>query len=306
VSKYRIRTVAQLTGLSPALIRAWEARYSLVAPTRTAAGYRLYSDEDVQLLQGAQRLVQQGISPMQVARLPRQQIRQAKEDGASAHMVPPAIEAQSPLVFAELIDRLLEAFAEFDTQRAEELLSMPLTLLSPTVACQKFLVPLLREIGERWHGGSLSVAAEHFGTSMVRGKLTALLETMRHRRKGPRVICACPPGEQHEAGLLMFAIEAATQGWDTVYLGANVPLADLGAVVKTSKPDLVALSLVLRREADDLYELLTAAQAELHGACPLLVGGRGLFGHEEVVRRAGCQQLPRSGLLADLLPKKAS
>ena len=47
LSKYRIHTVAQMTGLSPALIRAWESRYSLVVPARTPAGYRLYSDEDI-------------------------------------------------------------------------------------------------------------------------------------------------------------------------------------------------------------------------------------------------------------------
>src|SRR3569832_880986 len=106
VSKYRIRTVAQMTGLSPALIRAWEARYGLVEPERTPSGYRVYSDEDVRMLQGAQRLVQQGISPMQVARLPRVML---SEEGTAmpspAPPVPvPVSEGQSPLVFAELID----------------------------------------------------------------------------------------------------------------------------------------------------------------------------------------------------------
>ena len=301
MSKYRIRAVSKMTGLSTALIRAWEARYGLVSPERTPAGYRLYSDEEVALLQGAQRLVQQGISPMEIARMPRYQLREESSTQLS-HFTTPKIEAQSPLAFAELHDRIIEAIANFDNERAEELLSMPLLLLSPHSACHKFLAPLLREIGERWHRGELTIAAEHFGTNLVRNKLKALLETMRMRRKVHRVLCACPPGEQHEAGLLMFAIEAISQGWDPIYLGANVPLADFAASIRTTQPELAAVSLIVRREPKELFLLLSDLQAATDGICPLLVGGRALFGQDELVHSAGCVTMPRSGQLADLLP----
>ena len=49
--RYRIGTVAQLTGLSPDTIRAWERRYETVAPTRSEGGTRLYSEGDVARLQ---------------------------------------------------------------------------------------------------------------------------------------------------------------------------------------------------------------------------------------------------------------
>jgi len=307
VSKYRIRTVAQMTGLSPALIRAWEARYGLVAPERTPSGYRVYSDEDVRMLQGAQRLVRQGISPMQVARLPRFKLR---DEGTSLPAPAPPIaqpqvsEGQSPLLFAELIDRVIESFSAFDNQRTEELMGPPLLLLPPGVACQRFLVPLLREVGERWHRGELTVAAEHFGTSIIRTKLQGLLEIMRHGQKGQRVLCICPPGEYHDVGLLMFALDAASQGWDPLYLGPNVPMVDLGAAVRSAKPELVAMSLVLRREAAELRQLLQDAKAAIGDQCPLLVGGRALFGFDDMVREVGCYQLPRSGQLADVLPSR--
>lgn len=295
--------MAQLTGLSPALIRAWEARYGLVAPERTPSGYRLYSDDDVRMLQGAQRLVQQGISPMQVARLPRFKLR---DEGTALPSPPPVqapvTEGQSPLLFAELIDRVIDSFSAFDNQRTEELMATPLLLLPPMVACQRFLVPLLREVGDRWHRGEVSVAAEHFGTSLIRTKLQGLLEIIRHGQKGRRVLCACPPGELHDVGLLMFALDAAGQGWDPLYLGPNVPMADLAVAVRAAKPELVGMSLVVRRESAELRSLLEEAKAAIGGRCPLLVGGRALFGFEEVVRGAGCYVLPRSGQLADVLP----
>lgn len=44
---FPIRTVAQLTGVNPITLRAWERCYGLIQPVRTAKGHRLYSAEDI-------------------------------------------------------------------------------------------------------------------------------------------------------------------------------------------------------------------------------------------------------------------
>lgn len=300
VSKYRIRTVSQITGLSPALIRAWEARYRLVVPERTPAGYRLYSDEDVALLMGAQRLVQRGIAPMEVAQLPRAHLREAS--GAAVHEAP----MPSSVVggYSEHVERLVVAFSRFNQAEAEGLLSRPLSMLPPLEACRQILVPLMRELGDRWHRGEISVAVEHFGTSLIRAKLVMLLETMRHHGSHNTALCACPPGDLHEGGLLLFALEAAQQGWQPIYLGPDLPLVALGSAVKQVQPGLVALSLVMRREPHELQHLLDAVNQAVAGVCPVLLGGSGIAGHEELALRSGCRLLPPSGLLDDLLSAK--
>ena len=48
---YTIKQAAARTGLNVPTIRAWERRYGVVSPTRTAAGYRLYDGTDVRRLQ---------------------------------------------------------------------------------------------------------------------------------------------------------------------------------------------------------------------------------------------------------------
>jgi DNA-binding transcriptional MerR regulator len=56
---YRIGTVANLTGVHPHTIRAWERRYGALEPSRSEGGTRLYSDRDVariQLLKAAAEL----------------------------------------------------------------------------------------------------------------------------------------------------------------------------------------------------------------------------------------------------------
>lgn len=317
MSKYRIQTVSQITGLAPALIRAWEARYGLVSPVRTASGYRLYSEDDVAVLQGAQRLVKGGMAPMEVAQLPRRELLGL---GDSERPAPPREPARPreqeqrlpvaehrrppPQDFSERIDQLIDAFKGFDNQRAEQLLSQPLAMLAPTGVCRELLLPLLREVGERWHRGELTVAAEHFGSRLIKGKLKALLETLRSPYAERRVLCACPPGEQHDLGLLMFALAAAEQRWDAIYLGADLPIGDLADAVDRARPDLVALSVVQRWDAGELSRFLHQVRAAVGKKQKVLIGGGGISGHSDVVRAAGCLLLPESGRLDELLDEQ--
>lgn len=66
---FPIRVVAQLTGINPVTIRAWERRYRLVEPARTPGGHRLYSQVDVERLRAAARLVARGVSISGASRL---------------------------------------------------------------------------------------------------------------------------------------------------------------------------------------------------------------------------------------------
>jgi methanogenic corrinoid protein MtbC1 len=105
-------------------------------------------------------------------------------------------------------------------------------------------MPLLIAIGDRWERGGLDVAAEHFGSAIVRRHLHAMVEAESRRNAGGRtLVCACAEGELHEGGLLAFAIHAAALGWCIVYLGANTPIAD--AIATADSANAVGLGLSL-------------------------------------------------------------
>jgi DNA-binding transcriptional MerR regulator len=57
---YRIKTIAELTGISRATLLAWERRYSIVEPSRQDNGYREYSDNDLACLQSVKLLMDKG------------------------------------------------------------------------------------------------------------------------------------------------------------------------------------------------------------------------------------------------------
>jgi len=60
--QFPIRHVAQVTGVLPVTLRAWERRYGLIKPERTPKGHRLYSEADIQVVHQIVRMIDQGIS----------------------------------------------------------------------------------------------------------------------------------------------------------------------------------------------------------------------------------------------------
>ena len=58
----RIGEVARRTGMTIAALRAWETRYGLLAPARTAGGQRLYREADITRVRAVRQLVAEGWS----------------------------------------------------------------------------------------------------------------------------------------------------------------------------------------------------------------------------------------------------
>jgi acyl-CoA hydrolase len=66
--RFRINRVAETTGIPEATLRAWERRYQVPKPSRTASGYRLYSQDDVAQVRKMRELCEAGISPSDAAK----------------------------------------------------------------------------------------------------------------------------------------------------------------------------------------------------------------------------------------------
>lgn len=68
---FKMKTVSQVTGLSPTLLRAWERRYDFLEPSRQPGGHRLYSEEDLKVLARVQELLEAGYSVGEAAAMGR-------------------------------------------------------------------------------------------------------------------------------------------------------------------------------------------------------------------------------------------
>jgi MerR family transcriptional regulator, light-induced transcriptional regulator len=290
---YRINVAARSAGVSPQLLRAWERRYGLAPSARSPAGYRLYTDDDVAVLRGAKALVEQGQTISEVARLPREALRLASSRAPAAAVTLPPGANDSFLAVA------LAAIVAFDGVRVETLIlhATSMGALPPIETCDRVLMPLLVEIGARWEKGELDVAAEHFGSAIVRRHLHTLVESESRRNAGaPAVVCACAEGDLHEGGLLGFALHVAACGWGVVYLGANVPLGDLLAAAGHRRAAAIALSSS-RPSSRDVRRATIDSISRWQRQSPgrrVWVGGRGAVTHAKEYRAAGLEVIERA------------
>ncbi|MDO5504481.1 MAG: MerR family transcriptional regulator [Actinomycetia bacterium] len=258
----RIGELAERTGVSAATLRVWERRYGLLHPSRTLGGYRIYGPDDERRVRAVIALRHQGVSAgAAAARVlgdERAQLPEAPDDAAA--LADPA----------ELVTRLLEATRAFDERTASDVLDDTFAGLSLERAISEVLLPYLKEVGDRWESGALSIAHEHFGSGLVRRRLSAYSSTWS-LGKGPTALLACPPGEAHDIGLLAFGVLLGRAGWRVRFLGGDTPVADITKACDIVSPDVV----VIAASRSSVISASTRPLRLLARAYPLLIGGRG-------------------------------
>jgi len=230
----RIGELSRRTGESAHVLRAWEERYGLLHPARTAAGYRLYGPEDERRVRSVIALRGEGMSTGQAAHAVLEAERLQSPDAAPDEPLRVA-------VASELIGRLRAAMDAFDEEAAHIALDEVLTSVSLEAAIRDVILPYLHDLGDRWAAGSADIAAEHFASSIIRRRLSVQALTWGVG-KGPIAVLACPPGELHDIALLGFGLVLGRAGWRVRYLGQDTPLPSLAHAARTVSADLVVLA----------------------------------------------------------------
>jgi DNA-binding transcriptional MerR regulator len=225
----RIGQLARRTGVSPELLRAWEQRYGLLQPTRTAGGFRLYSAADEARVQRMQGLVSGGLAAAQAARLVLSGDEPAR----------PTVPA-SATTLEDATGALTASLDRLDEQAANTALDRLLTTYTVETVLLEVILPYLHSLGERWEAGKVSVAQEHFASNLLRGRLLGLAQGWGQGR-GPGAILACVPGEHHELGLLVFGVALHRRGWRITYLGTDSPIGPVADISRSVVPAVVVL-----------------------------------------------------------------
>jgi DNA-binding transcriptional MerR regulator len=269
-----IRTVSSLTGVNSVTLRAWERRYDLIKPIRTPKGHRLYTMADVELIHQVVSLLDHGMSIGQV----RQVL-----DADKARPAPVADPELDP--WLNYRRQLLRAVAAFDDGDLNEVYNEVLSLYPVDIVTSRLIVPLLRELGERWAQGLGSIAEEHFFSVFLRNKLGARFHHLSRDRQGPKLLAACLPGEQHEVGLLLFALAALDRDYRVVLLGPNTPLGELPPVVAQAATQAIVLAGSLEVAATVVEEDLPLLRRTV--AVPVFVGGRITERYRDAIAAAG-------------------
>jgi methanogenic corrinoid protein MtbC1 len=135
--------------------------------------------------------------------------------------------------------------------------------------------PALYEVGRMWQTGKITVAHEHFftaATQFVMSELYPLIHT-RSNKNGKVAVAACVAMELHEVGLRMSADLLEMAGWQTWYLGANMPAQSIIEICREKHVQLLILSMCLPINGPELRALIATVREELGAGVKIIIGG---------------------------------
>jgi DNA-binding transcriptional MerR regulator len=264
-SRYPIRAVAKITGLSLDTLRAWERRYQAVVPERTDRG-RQYGPAHIERLLLLGQLVQKGHAIGQIASLSDQELQNllAQQPGHPG----PEFALQK-----DFLAPVLAAIEAFDAARAGDELSRLAAVLTPRDLLYQVALPLMREVGVRWHDGTLTISQEHLVSQMLRNLLGGMMRLFLTSSAAIKMVFAAPAGELHEFGILAGAMLASISGVEPVYLGPNLPSGEIANAADRTGAKVIVLGITVLTETTS--EEVRAIAAALPEAVELWLGGAG-------------------------------
>jgi MerR family transcriptional regulator, light-induced transcriptional regulator len=142
-----------------------------------------------------------------------------------------------------LVESLVDAVTRFDSSAIDREIGRLASLYAPREFVYSLVLPLMSAVGQRWDEGSLSVAQEHVVSAVLVGVMSSLVRLQTVPAGARRLLFACPAGERHEFGLLAAAILAGSKGYGTVYLGADVPSADIAAAASLANVEAAVIAV---------------------------------------------------------------
>jgi MerR family transcriptional regulator, light-induced transcriptional regulator len=239
--RLRIGQLAAAVGVDAPTIRTWESRYGVPRPHRTSGGHRLYPAAEVDKVRAMRRLIDAGYRASEAARVASSTLEGPREPAlpTSRHDIGSLL-TEGDLAALEMLDRLA-------TQ----------TSLEDVIT--DFVSPVMREVGERWASGAISVAEEHAASALVSSWLGSQLRSMPPPlRQGP-IAMATPQGVRR-------------QGVPVLHLGADVPADDLVDMVHERDAKAVCLAVSTEHGRAGLEDAV-GTLAENAAGVPVAVGG---------------------------------
>ncbi len=191
---------------------------------------------------------------------------------AAPEATPPANRSPQSLIDTNAI---IEALERFDAATVETELARAAALLRPPELLRNVLVPVLTEVGERWHDGRGRIAHEHMLSGSVRNVLGSLLRLHQKAGVAESLLFATPAGERHEFGTLGAAMMAASGGLGALYLGPDLPADDIVEITTVVPIEIVALGVSDVGDTDRVEKEVAQIASRLAPHVELWVGGRG-------------------------------
>jgi DNA-binding transcriptional MerR regulator len=251
-----IREVARLTGVNPVTLRAWERRYGLIVPRRTAKGHRLYDDSHIKHILNIVGWLNRGVAVGQVKHL--LDVRQ--DNGVAEHNQ-----------WGGLHDEMLTAIGQLSERRLDDSFNRALALYPPRTLCEHLLLPLLLSLEQRWSNRFGAEIERGLFHSWLRTKLGTRLYHSNRQHSGAPLLTVGLGEQRFEPGLWLCAWLASSVGCPVEIIEWPVPLTELPLALEQIAPR--GLLLYASQSLDSKYLKRQLPRLTAPKTLPLLLAG---------------------------------
>ena len=269
---YNVKAVCVRTGITGATLRAWERRYGVPSPNRSAQGYRLYSERDVAILHW---LIQETAKGVNIGHTV-QQLHDMLASGQEVSVTIPThhstqddyIPRSPDTIAVELVD----AYNQLSERRCDDLINEALALYTLETTMFSILKQALTTVRQDVHRQTALATVENFALNHMRHRLERILQAtpLRHPKQSIMLI-----GFAHEGSaldLIMLTILLRRAGHDAIYMVADFDASLLHTEVAALRASLV---LFFVHTPDNVLKLrgLSSAENEHGRLTPMMYAG---------------------------------
>lgn len=245
---FNLKVVLQETNIAADTLRAWERRYGLPMPQRTAGGHRLYSQYDIEIIKWLMARQSEGLSISRAVDSWNEKIASGRDPLAgvtpsafSAVLATPTLYIPPNTSLDTLRAQWITACINFSESKAEQTLNQAFSMFPVEAVCTEVLQKGLAEIGTLWYENQVSVQQEHFASGLAMRRLDALLSASPAPSRNKTILVGCPPNEWHTFTPLLISLLLRRRGLNVIYLGANVPRERFEETITSVQANLVIL-----------------------------------------------------------------
>lgn len=259
---FTIKDIENLSGVKAHTIRIWEQRYNFLKPRRTETNIRYYSNEELKIILNIALLNKFGYKISHINKMDVGEIH--KKLSTLSHY-----QAQQERIINELIALMVD----LEVDSFEELLGSQIRDKGVEKIISDIIFPFLERIGILWITNNINPAQEHLVTNIIRQKIVVGIETAVSRVQSNKVaLLFLPEGEFHELGLLYVYYLLKNNGVKVLYLGADVPVADLEFIVKAKKVDYLYTHLTTVANNFNIEKFMHNVASKA-GEIPVMISG---------------------------------
>ncbi|MEZ4795163.1 MAG: MerR family transcriptional regulator [Flavobacteriaceae bacterium] len=276
---FSIKDLENLSGVKAHTIRIWEKRYHLLEPQRTDTNIRQYDVAGLKRLLNVSFLYHKGYKISKIANFKESEINGLIQEIGEQDIEHHALQSFKAAMF------------DFDHYLFSKTYQELLKHKSFTTIFYDVFIPLLSDIGTLWQTGTIDPAHERFISEIVKQEIIVNIHAIQQKRKErivPKFALFLPYEEIHEIGLLFANYEILAAGFNTIYLGNNIPMESLKHLLKHYQSLIFLSYFTVKPDHESVWEYMARFNTE--------IGTQKNSAHQLWLMGSKIQQLKTKGL----------